>query len=237
MFALLEFPAEQSTLEKVGATEKALAELGLRLSPPVNRGELDDIRRVVFTDDLPPNPQAILDQISSGENGSFELKSSLLFDHRKAAHVHLENPEAFRSEDVLHSNLKTIAGFLNSDGGSLVVGVDDNSAVLGIQFDYCCISKKQEHHNADRWEQSLRSFINSRFHDGGMVNNYVTCHIMRLNELEIAYIRVAPRKKLSFLLKEEKNGYCLYRRQGNRTVEVPIEQIEELIAVRGHTFE
>jgi type I restriction enzyme R subunit len=31
--------------------------------------------------------------------------------------------------------VKTIAGFLNTDGGTLLIGVDDSSAVLGLEHD------------------------------------------------------------------------------------------------------
>ena len=36
---------------------------------------------------------------------------------------------------MTHAALKTIAAFLNTEGGDLLIGVDDNREVLGIEND------------------------------------------------------------------------------------------------------
>ncbi len=33
-----------------------------------------------------------------------------------------------------NAGVKTIAGFLNTDGGTLLIGVDDSGAVLGLRW-------------------------------------------------------------------------------------------------------
>ena len=63
--------------------------------------------------------------ISSGENNRVEFKSTLRW-----------NLKTDRSEKIIEKAwLKSIAAFINSDGGTLLVGVTDNGEILGIAAD------------------------------------------------------------------------------------------------------
>jgi len=63
--------------------------------------------------------------ISSGESNSVEFKSTLRW-----------NLKTDRSEKVIEKAwLKSVAAFSNSDGGVLLVGVEDNGDILGIETD------------------------------------------------------------------------------------------------------
>jgi predicted HTH transcriptional regulator len=39
--------------------------------------------------------------------------------------------------------VKTVAGFLNDDGGTLLIGVDDGATVIGLEHDYQTVHKKR----------------------------------------------------------------------------------------------
>ena len=52
---------------------------------------------------------------------------------------------------------KTIAAFLNTDGGTLLIGVDDSGQVLGIEPDFEYL--KQGKQDADGWRLSLKDVI------------------------------------------------------------------------------
>ncbi len=74
-------------------------------------------------DDL--EPDQLLAMIRAGESDRFELKSTLRW-----------NLKADRAgKEIENAWLKTIVAFLNTDGGVLVVGVDDEGLVLGIEPD------------------------------------------------------------------------------------------------------
>ena len=63
--------------------------------------------------------------IAAGESFALEFKSSLRF-----------NIKAMKNDPAIeHAALKTLCAFLNSDGGTLLIGVDDAGAVLGIEHD------------------------------------------------------------------------------------------------------
>jgi hypothetical protein len=60
--------------------------------------------------------------IGNGENDFVEFRSSIRWDYAtKKINKTLE-----------HDIAKTIAAFLNSEGGRLFIGIDDNGSVLGI---------------------------------------------------------------------------------------------------------
>ena len=50
---------------------------------------------------------------------------------------------------------KTIAAFMNSEGGTLFIGVDDDGNVIGLENDYLLLKKR----NSDGFEPELRQSI------------------------------------------------------------------------------
>jgi hypothetical protein len=72
-----------------------------------------------------PSPIRAFDLIASGETGAIEFKSTL----RTNLHTGERDP---RMEMAV---LKSIAGFLNAKGGTLVVGVADNGTPVGLEKD------------------------------------------------------------------------------------------------------
>lgn len=72
------------------------------------------------------------DTIKNGENNFTEFKSSLRYCLRQ------EKPMPY----IEHSVLKTINAFQNTEGGTLIIGVDDDGTVLGLDNDYNSFSKK-----------------------------------------------------------------------------------------------
>jgi hypothetical protein len=63
--------------------------------------------------------------IALGENDKLEFKSTLRWN------LKIDKVD----KDIEHSVLKTIAAYLNTEGGILLVGVDDDGNVLGIEND------------------------------------------------------------------------------------------------------
>ena len=230
LFDVFDLSKSESTLSKVSIVAVEIERLRLKLIPGVSQGELDSNRRIAFADEGSVTSDTVKSELADRESDGLELKSSLFYDHKKAQ---LQPPvprAALKSEEVLHSSLKTIAAFLTSGGGKLYIGIDDQSNVVGIEPDFACMTDKPERQNADGWELMLRNNIQGRFKDGDTVNDYVTCSIVELDHHPVARLSVSPRKTLSFL--KHKDGFFLYRRQGNQTVHVGIDQVEEFISLR-----
>lgn len=63
--------------------------------------------------------------VDAGESSSVEFKSSLRWDIRNQK----------KNDDITYASLKTLAAFLNTDGGTLLLGVADDGSAVGIEVD------------------------------------------------------------------------------------------------------
>ncbi len=67
----------------------------------------------------------ISELINRGESDELEFKSTFRWDLRQ----NKKNPA------IEHASLKTMAAFMNSDGGDLLIGVEDDGNILGVETD------------------------------------------------------------------------------------------------------
>ena len=72
------------------------------------------------------SPQEIMELIKRGENQKHEFKSTLRTNLYTGDH----------DRKIEQSILKTIASFLNTEGGILLIGVSDNGLIAGIEKDH-----------------------------------------------------------------------------------------------------
>ena len=112
---------------------------------------LDEVRRASNVDAL----------IGAGESDRVEFKSSLHHPYGPLP-PDLQRLQSGQAEKEVQKRLrksvtKTIAAFLNTDGGTLLIGVGDSGKVLGIEpdFEYLHRGKK----DADGWLLSLKDVI------------------------------------------------------------------------------
>ncbi len=91
----------------------------------------------------------ILQLIAKGEGQNLEFKETLEADTRTGE----------KNTGVRHSTLKTIAAFLNTDGGALLIGISDSGEIKGLEKDFNLCNR----HNEDGFEQKLRSLLQTHF--------------------------------------------------------------------------
>ncbi|NMO04604.1 ATP-binding protein [Gordonia sp. TBRC 11910] len=92
-----------------------------------------------------PQLELLSDLIAAGESDRVEFKST--------ARVNLRSGDKDpRMEQVI---VKTVAAFLNADGGTLLIGVDDDGSPLGLDADYATLKVP----DADRFELWLRDLL------------------------------------------------------------------------------
>jgi hypothetical protein len=94
----------------------------------------------------PPRPaEPIDDLIRRGESDRLEFKSSARWNlHTKA-----------RDERIELVIAKAVSGFLNSDGGTLLIGVNDDGGLVGLVNDFAVVKSP----DPDRFELWLRDFL------------------------------------------------------------------------------
>jgi hypothetical protein len=225
LFSALELGDELLTLERLDLTRLALSKAGLVIKPDFDVGELDTVR-LLSGSVAQIDGNSLLNEIAPGEGAFVEFKQSAFFHWKRFEAQPSASIADLQSDDVTFALLKTIAAFLNSSGGRLYVGVKDDGSPCGIEqdFPYC---KSQ---NEDGWQLKIRDLIKAKFHEGDTANNYVGIDIAAAGNVSIARISVSKRSKLSFL--KGKDRYYLFCRQGNRTIEIGIEDVEEFLLNR-----
>lgn len=96
----------------------------------------------------PPRPRtSILDVARAGESQLVEFKSSARWN------MHTQQRDE-RMELVV---AKTVAGFLNADGGTLLIGVADDGTIVGLVPDFSLVKRA----DADRYELWLRDLLST----------------------------------------------------------------------------
>nr|WP_246372547.1 ATP-binding protein [Gordonia humi] len=92
-----------------------------------------------------PQIASIAELLAAGESDAVEFKST--------ARVNLRTGE--KDQRMEHVVAKTIAAFGNGDGGTLLIGVDDDGVPLGLDPDYGTLRTP----DADRYELWLRDLL------------------------------------------------------------------------------
>lgn len=133
----------------------------------------DDIRRV----------------IAAGESKVVEFKST----GRKNLHTGEKNAA------MEWSVLKSVAGFMNNSGGTLLVGVADDGAIVGIEEDYPFLGSKR---NTDGWELWLVDLLTRSL--GKAAATDVSLGYGEMGGLTVARIDVGPAARPVFA--SGKNG-------------------------------
>lgn len=141
--------------------------------------------------------------ITKGESHTVEFKETLQYNIQTKK----------LDYKVFNSSLKTIAAFLNADGGTLLIGVSDSSEIMGIERDKKAMGRADN----DRFQLKIRDTIsgqNSRFTPAVLGN--VEISFKGLNEMVICRIDVQPLPASEIQHFDRK----VYFRDGNRTIEL-----------------
>ena len=129
-------------------------------------------------------PSTLRDLLSIGESQRVEFKSTARWNVR-AGRV---------DKKMEHVVVKTVCGFLNAEGGKLLIGVDDDGRVLGLGDDMKTLSKG----NADAYELFLRQRL-----DAGLsipTAKIVQIGFERVQEDDVCVVTVAASGKPAFAM-------------------------------------
>ena len=148
--------------------------------------------------------------IENGESEFVEFKSTLRYN------LHTNKFD----KNIEHAALKTIAAFLNSAGGTLLVGVDDHKNLLGLE--------KDNFKDDDHMLLHLTKMIQERI--GIKQTQYVRAIIETKESLKILRIDVRPSTSPAYL---EHNGEeYLYVRTGPATTRMNVSEVYTYIKSR-----
>ncbi|MGL6279658.1 MAG: AlbA family DNA-binding domain-containing protein [Gaiella sp.] len=149
-----------------------------------------------------PRALATSELVAGGETGRVEFKST--------ARRNLQTGERDARMELVVA--KSLAGFLNADGGTLLVGVADDGTILGVETDYELCRKPDR----DGFELWLRDFLSGRLGTAALAD--VELSFEALAGREVCRIDVAPSSEPVFLAQPGGARTAdLYVRMGNST--------------------
>lgn len=155
-------------------------------------------------------PDSLTELVARGETTDVELKSTL------RVNLHTEKPD----QRIELSALKTIAGFLNNKGGTLIIGCADDGQPTGLDADQFASEDKMHLHLVnlirDRIGPQFMMYIHPRFED--------------IDDKRVFAIECLPSRSPAFV---KDNGMeRFYMRGGASTIELSPTQLVEYMAQR-----
>ena len=150
----------------------------------------------------------LLELIAAGESNVIEFKSTLSCDI-----------STLKVADYISKQcLKTIAAFINSDGGTLIIGVEDNGNVIGLKHDYCFLGSKRD--LRDVFENKLRDMISSNLGKMYASSEYTKIRFEVTNSLDVCIVDVNKSREPVFISPNKE----LYIRTGNSSRQLNMEE-------------
>lgn len=152
--------------------------------------------------------------IKQGENATLEFKASYRWNMEQDA----------LDKKMEYIIMKTISAFSNGQGGTLIIGVQDDGKALGLEKDYSTLREA----NKDEFELHLRSKLNQTFGKVFSTTN-LTITFPIIDGKEICRIDVKAGSEPTFLEFQDDNGQKsekFYVRSGNTSQ--PLEKASEV---------
>ena len=151
--------------------------------------------------------------VDGGESSTVEFKSSMRWDvNKKTVNKELQKVIA-----------KTISGFLNSEGGILLIGVTDQGSICGIERDIETLNRK----DIDGFEQNLIQIIQNYL--GTIFISYLNIKFVEKEGKIACMIKVNPSPEPVYLKAKDTKEF--YIRAGNTTRPLDMEETMKHIKI------
>lgn len=161
----------------------------------------------------------ILDLLNKDEHENLEFKSTFRWDTKQNTVNRI----------LEKSVMKTIAGLLNSQGGHLVIGVDDNKAIVGLAADFGSLVRKDADGFENHFTQVFHNMIGAEF------RQFVKLNWSQVDGKECCVVTVSQSQKPAYL-KGDNNGEEFYIRTGNGTTALKLSEANAYIDSRRNRF-
>ncbi len=142
------------------------------------------------------------------EGAQVEFKASFEWDPRRGQ----------KSPEMRFGSLRTVAAFLNSEGGVLYLGVDDSGAPVGLDGDMALIEDPSP---CDVFENRFREFLKNSFDP--LPLNAVAVTFEEMEGHIVCVVTVSATTGVTYLVHRDAGGQnveSVFVRDGNRTIEL-----------------
>jgi hypothetical protein len=148
--------------------------------------------------------RSLQELLEHNEDNMLEFKASMWTKYKTVNKsstqeiVDIGGKADFLQDEVLH----TVAAFLNTEGGTVLIGVKDKptswgakpAEVFGVEADYKYLGRNNR--DGDGYILALYQMLNNGFGDTSTTAKYVDVKIVKFNDKEICRIDVKPLPKI-----------------------------------------
>ena len=162
-------------------------------------------------------PAVIEDLIKEGESDELEFKATLRWDIK-------EGRVSKKLEQVI---VKTVAAFANAQGGSLLIGVDDDGQAVGLSRDYESLGEA----NRNQFELHLRNVLNQQL-GAAFVASKIQIQFHAVDDVDVCQVDITTAKEPMIVTVKDKNGQSVekfYARSGNSSQEIPMREMSSYV--------
>jgi len=149
--------------------------------------------------------------LQEGENEDVEFKASLRWDYK----------ERRVNKELEYAVAKSIAGFMNAGGGTLLIGVTDEKTPVGLDVDYSTLKKK----SSDGFILHLIQILNNYL--GKEYSAFFSVNITHFRGKDICRIDVLPSNKPVYVIRDGQEEFFL--RESASTQPMQIKEANEYI--------
>ena len=182
--------------------ESLLRQAERAMGKPVNRRP--DRSESPFLEDGLALEEGVRALIEGGESAVVEFKSTARLNLHTGA----------KDEGITWAVVKTIAAFTNTNGGTLLVGIDDDGQPVGIELDYPLVKGNDR----DGWELWLTTAVKNAL--GPVVATDLSVRFCTLDERILARIDVRPSAEPVFASRKGEHREIFFARLNNATEEL-----------------
>ncbi len=192
-------------------------------SEPELKRQIEERKLPIFLPVIKKIGYTIAELIKHGESGEMgsgrlEFKSTLEWDIKE----NKNNPQ------LLNSTLKTVVSFLNTDGGILLIGVEDNGNIHGIEKDKELTKGKSN----DSFELRLRDLIRDQI--GEAFSQFIKVKFENFEGKYVCVVDVLKSVEPAFLKETKSVDKQFYIRSGNRTSALNTEEFYKHLKAHRH---
>ncbi|HEX5219509.1 MAG TPA: DUF262 domain-containing protein [Verrucomicrobiae bacterium] len=153
--------------------------------------------------------------VGAGEGAAMEFKSSARWDYREQKHN--------KALEIVVA--KTLAGFLNAEGGLLVLGVDNSGKTVGLEQDFKTLTKYPD---KDGYEQFLVNLVAKTL--GKVAASFVKIGFCTRDAKEVCVVHAESSHQPVWV--DDQPQPHFYLRSGNTTQELSGQDQADYIKVR-----
>jgi hypothetical protein len=158
-----------------------------------------------------PEPRPVRALVSDGEGQYVEFKASLMWDyHRRTV-----------NKDLYEPVMKNVAGFMNSTGGTVLIGVGDDGTVLGLDPDLRSMKKPDIDGFENVFNMAFRKMIGVEF------RRFVDVSFPEMDGKQVCAVSVRPASQPAYLT--HKGTETFYIRAGNASQPLSVSQATRYI--------